>query len=426
MKKNINLSKICIISDCFVPKKISAAGMIYNLASIFVQNQVKVICLFGTSKEEKKELNNPDLKTYNLTNIKIISTTFMNYLRSGSYFSRFVFEVILALSLSVKILCNKKLFCDVDLIIWYSPSSFLWLPALILKFLTKSPLYLILRDIFPNWLVNIGVVKNTILIKFLEVITLPQFLLPNIIGCESKSDAKFISNKIKNKKVTVLYNWPSLNSKIFHTNAQDLEFVKYFKNNQNKDYIFGIYTGNDSISHDLRSGVDFLRRFSNINKINQILTLNRFSTKSYVRPIEYPSKMIENNWNMVPDYRLSEIYKNSDFGIVSLNLKHKTNNLPGKFVSYLQYGLPILSFTLKTSDLGYIINLYKCGCVIDLNDNEITNYKKLKTFLLNFKINKSVYSQNSKKLFDDFFSINSAFKNITKDLESLNKKNLIK
>jgi len=411
-KTNKKFLKVCIISDSFIPKKISAAGMLYNLSHALAQSNIEVICLFGSSKTDHWKFQNNKLKNYDLTNIKIISSNFMSNLRNGKYYLRFIFEIILALSLSLKAIRYKKSFEDTDLIICYSPSAFLWMPSLILKIMTGSPVYLILRDIFPDWLVNIGIIKNRILIKFLQLITYPQFVIPNIIGCESIKDTNLVKKKIKKKTIETLYNWPSLNNNLItNLNSDELSYIKFYKNNKNNKNIFGVYTGNDSISHDLNSGLVFLRLFFKKSNIDIELIINRFASK--INSTSITTNLIEKKWDMVPDYFLPYIYKYVDFGIVSLNVKHETNNLPGKFISYIQFGLPIICFANSNSELANMIRTSNCGCVIDITNKEKYNYELLLSFLSNFNKNKKKYSNNSLKLFNDYFSLDAVVKNLT-------------
>ena len=35
------------------------------------------------------------------------------------------------------------------------------------------------------------------------------------------------------------------------------------------------------------------------------------------------------------------LYAQCDFGMVFLDSRHKTHNIPGKFISYMHYGLPV-------------------------------------------------------------------------------------
>ena len=403
--------KVCILSDSFIPKKISAAGMLYNLSRSLVLRNIEVICLFGSDKDYNWKFENNKLKNYDLTNIKVISSNFMSNLRGGKNYLRFIFEILLALSLTVKIFKYKKIFKDLDLIIFYSPSAFLWMPSLVIKVITGAPVYLILRDIFPDWLVNIGIIKNKILVKFLELISRPQFMIANIIGCESIKDTILVKKKNKNKDVETFYNWPSLNDdKIIKENTNKLDYIEFYKNNKNSNKLFAVYTGNDSISHDLTSGINFFRKFFQKNNISKQLIINRFTSKT-TTTLE-TTNLIEKKWDMLPDYFLPNIYKYVDFGIVSLNVKHKTNNLPGKFISYIQFSLPVICFANTNSELAQMIESAKCGCVIDITNKTENNYEVLLNFLSNFNKNRKNYSENSTKLFHKYFCLDTIVKKI--------------
>ncbi len=401
MKENDNISKVCIISDSFVPKKNSAAGMLYNLSHELLKNNIEVTCIFGSDKNKDFYHEKDKTIKYNFRKIKIISSNFMSNLRNGNYYSRFFYEILLSIFLSIKIIEHKKMLRKIDLIIWYSPSAFLWLPTLILKKISSAKIYLILRDIFPDWLINTGILKNKYLINFLKIITYPQLKIPNIIGCESYKDTKFIRKKVNNKKVETLYNWPSLTSN--SNKNQKLKLIDFSKSHKTKKKVIAVYTGNDSISHDLNSSVMYLRDFFKKTELDIELVFNRFSNVNY--SIENTKKFIEKKWPLVSETQLPYVFKQSDVGIVSLNSRHKTNNLPGKFVSYIQFGLPVICFANFKSELVKMILDYNCGCVIDITRKKQHNNKLFTTFLNNFHKNKILYSNNSLKLFNDYFSI---------------------
>ena len=88
----------------------------------------------------------------------------------------------------------------------------------------------------------------------------------------------------------------------------------------------------------------------------------------------------------IPEYYLPIIFGFSNCGIVALNKNLITNNIPGKFVSYTQFGLPVLCFCNKSSKLGKLIDKYKCGIVIDYDDDLKANIKKIKSFVSTLKI----------------------------------------
>ena len=113
--------------------------------------------------------------------------------------------------------------------------------------------------------------------------------------------------------------------------------------------------------------------------------------------------IIQQNWGLVNDYNLPFIFSKMDCGIVSLNRFANTSNIPGKFVSYVQFGLPIICFAKMSSSLSKLILKYKCGIVIDLSDSQNSNKQKLFLFLKNFKLAKKSLSINSYKLFIENF-----------------------
>ena len=206
MNKNKN---ICIVSDSFVPTKISAAGMIYNLGLSFKKNGYDVTFIYGgfsSLNDKYKKLFLP----YKLNNFNMISSDFLISFRNKGYYLRFIYEIILSLSLSIKILFYFKDLKKINLVIHYGPSAFLWLPVLILKLISKSNSYYILRDIFPDWLIDVGIIKNKFLIIFLNLISKPQFHISETVGVETKFNLIYLRKKIKNVKFEVLNNWPSL------------------------------------------------------------------------------------------------------------------------------------------------------------------------------------------------------------------------
>ena len=168
--KNFKNKKICIISDCFVPSKNSAAGMIYNLARSLSDDKAMVCCINGCESKTHK-LKNYD---YNLKNIDLIQISSLYKLRNKGIKVRFVYEIFLSIMMFFKILFKIKVLSNVQLIIWYGPSSFLWFPTLLLKIISKAPVYYILRDIFPDWLYQIGIIKG-ISLKILKLISYPQY-----------------------------------------------------------------------------------------------------------------------------------------------------------------------------------------------------------------------------------------------------------
>ena len=134
MKFKKQYKKILIISDSYVPQKISAAGMIYNLSQELVKKKFNITCAFSGKLE--KDIK----KNYELNQTNLISTNIFQSFRDKSLVFRFIFEISTAIILAIKCYFyfkNKQL----DLIIWYGPSVFLWIVVKVVNFSKQATVY---------------------------------------------------------------------------------------------------------------------------------------------------------------------------------------------------------------------------------------------------------------------------------------------
>ena len=61
------------------------------------------------------------------------------------------------------------------------------------------------------------------------------------------------------------------------------------------------------------------------------------------------------------------MYKQVDIGIISLDVNHKTHNIPGKLLTYIAAQLPVFAVVNPNNDLiseKYILEKYKIGTVV--------------------------------------------------------------
>ena len=409
--KKIKNKKICIVSDSFVPYPISATGMIYNLCKQFNYQGYEVISIHGAMNTKFQNIDD----NYSFENIEIISTKIFSNLRNVNNFMRLFFEISLSIILTVKCMLNYKKFNNLELIVWYGPSSFLWLTVFIIKIISKVKVYYILRDIFPDWLVAVKLIKNKFIIKILETLSFPQYVVPNFIGVETDFNKSYLVKKLINKnyikKLETLYNWPSLTKKNIKLkkNLVSLKFFDHISKNKYLYFATAVYIGNRSVAHDYYSVQCFLK------KNNFSLDLNVFGEVSNLNnETSIGQKFIETFWGYIPELYLPSILEKVDFGLVTLNNDLLTQNIPGKFVTYTQCGVPVICFANKNSSLSHLIKKYDCGLIIDLSDSINYNKYKFNSFLKELKSNRKYYKSNSKKLFNENFNIEVVSKKILK------------
>jgi glycosyltransferase involved in cell wall biosynthesis len=99
-----------------------------------------------------------------------------------------------------------------DLIVYYSPTIFFGSLVKRLKKDFACPSYLILRDIFPQWAVDAGILSHGMVYKFLKLKELQNYDAADIIGVQSPANLRYFEENGLYKKyhLEVLFNWTAL------------------------------------------------------------------------------------------------------------------------------------------------------------------------------------------------------------------------
>ena len=106
-----------------------------------------------------------------------------------------------------------------------------------------------------------------------------------------------------------------------------------------------------------------------------------------------------------------DLYSQCTIGLLALSPNHKLHNIPGKFISYMQNGLPCFAVVNSGNDLNKLIYKYQVGQVVDSR-----NFVKIvKAFekLLNECDKDADISRRCLDMFSERYSASSAAKQIT-------------
>ena len=274
-------------------------------------------------------------------------------------------EILLSIVLSFRVLKMRN--DNFIGVVSYSPSIFLFMPALIAKFKFGVKYYLITRDIFPQWLLQSGIIKNGALYKLLLFISRLSYLSASYIGLQSKTDKDIVDKLSKRTKVSeVLDNWRTIKP-----------FKRRIRSSDASTGIRLLYAGNVGEAQRL----DFV--FNYLLGLNKHCSLEIIvygfgrgmeSVKEKLRRHPY-SEMIK-FYSPVTEEELFEVSNDCDYGLVALDDKLTTGNIPGKILTYLNFQLPILGIARRASELEDLILKENIGIFLSYNDLETDNFKK--------------------------------------------------
>lgn len=389
--------KICIIVDDYMPNSIKiAAKMMHELALEFIKNGHEVSVL------------TPDTKINDKLQIDTLDGVTIYRFKSGeikniSKIKRAINETLL--SYNGWTACKDELVKNRhDLIIYYSPTIFFGSLVKKLKKLWEAPSYLILRDIFPQWVIDNNILKEDSLItryfKYFETI---NYKNANTIGLMSEKNLLWFNKQYKNMYQTeVLYNWTS--------NVALRNITKDYRKELNLDNkVIYFYGGNMGQAQDMLNLLKLAKNMLNEEQAHFLFV----GTGDEIDIMKnYIMKEKLTNTTMLPSVNQKEflnILSQIDVGLFSLNCNHTTDNFPGKLLGYMCESKPIVGSINPGNDLKKVVEDANAGLISTNGEDELlyTNAK----YFLNEK-NRLTIGTNANNLLQKRFSVETAVEKI--------------
>lgn len=242
-----------------------------------------------------------------------------------------------------------------DAVVWYSPTIFLGQLVGALKKSSGARTYLILRDVFPEWAVDMGLLKKGPIYYFFKYFERWQYSVADVIGVQSHSNMAYLAGWAKQpgRRLEVLQNWlaPAANVgcsiAVDRTPLAGRRIVAYAGNMgvaQGMDMVIGLAQRMQT-RRDI--GFLFVGRGSDVPRLKAMvaeLKLDNVVFHDEIEPREVPGLLAQ-----------------AHVGLVMLDPRHKTHNVPGKFITYMQAGVPVLARINDGNDLATLIAQERVG-----------------------------------------------------------------
>lgn len=393
--------KIGVFTEFFESEKNSAGKHMSELVDELKEHSelVDVYTLYKKSNQSLFENKNVNIYTLNYD------------ARRGniSFLKRFFFELLISFRIFFLMLKMKKI-RKYDVLIWYSPTIF-WGPLIaMLSVFRKSYRYLILRDIFPQWSVDLNIIQkgsfSNMILNFFENL---QYKVADKIGVNSESNLSYFEkNENYSKKIEVLKTW-------YKTDVEEdslpLNILKKIPNNKK----ILLYLGNMGMAQDQDFFIKLVKEMRPEEGFVFLVVGTKEKDKKNLE-IEKQNLGLSNLiiLDSIDQCFVESICRISYIGIFSLDDRHTTHNIPGKFLQYLSSGLPVLGLCGK-GDASNLVTDSEFGRVYERKDpNEACEVIKL---LVHDIESKKIKSENLKNYVRENLSVKLAVKQILKDLK---------
>ncbi|MBR6559017.1 MAG: glycosyltransferase family 4 protein [Clostridia bacterium] len=255
----------------------------------------------------------------------------------------------------------KKYFSDIkfDLILYSTPPITF---ANVVKFVKKrdgAKTYLMLKDIFPQNAVDIGMIQTTgirgLIYRYFRKKEKKLYEFSDYIGCMSQGNVEYVlrhNPEIDKSKVEVCPNCIDV-CDVYLTVQEKIALRDKYGIPQGKKVF--VYGGNLGRPQDVKFIVKCLRACSTLDGIYFVIAgsgTDRYRLEKYMRE-ENPShvKLLSH----LPREEYDRMIACCDVGLIFLDHRFTIPNFPSRLLSYMQAGLPVLACTDRNTDVGKVI-----------------------------------------------------------------------
>jgi len=356
---------ILIVTDVYTPNANSSAVLMRDLALSLVKKNFNVhvlTLLEANTLETKSYASITEEEGVKVLRVRNIRKKTVGKIRRG--LSELLLPYIMYRGFQ-KYFKNDR----PDLIICYSPPITLEKTVNRLKRKYGPKTYLVLRDLFPQCALDVGVLKPGIIFNSFKEIENKLYEVSDYIGVQSLSDLKTITNttcKLR-EKVELLYNWVDV-----------AQYEKIIKKDFRREFglqnkIVCLYAGNIGEYQELGFLFELIKL--NFNRTDVVFLIVGSGSQSRELRDEYGD--LDNV--MFQEFVCPELYpdlvRQCDIGLINLSRSLTIQNIPGKLLGYWSSKLPVLASLNPNNDLQDIIKdadgglCSVTGDLLQYNDN---------------------------------------------------------
>lgn len=356
---------VLLITDSYPPEIRSASHLMKELAEALNERGFSVTVAtsypqYNLTEEQKNHLYQEFEEENNIKilRIKTLPHHKVNFIIRG--ISQLTMPYIFKRTI-------KKYVTKVDIILIYSPPLPLAHLGGSLKSYYNAKFILNVQDIFPQNAIDLGVLRNTFLIKFFQSMEKKAYEKADLIFVHSEGNLEFLKQKHNDlsDKFIVLHNW--VDTKEFVSIDKTGKFRELY--NLHNKFIL-LFAGVMGPSQGLDFVIELAEKVKDLQEVIFLFVgdgMEKEKLEGIVKKKNLKNVVFK---PFVSKEEYPYLVKDCDVGLVSLTNKNKTPVVPGKILGYMAAAIPVLAFLNKESDGHYIIKDANCGLSCEYGDLE--------------------------------------------------------
>jgi len=379
-----------------------------DLMKEFLINKHSVYIISQTEKRKKQKTKLIDEDGYKILKLQIGNIQKTNIIEKGIS--------TLTLEYKFKKAIRKYYnYIKFDLVLYSTPPITLKKSIEFIKKRDQAKTYLLLKDIFPQNAVDLGMIKhNGLLFKYFRHKEKKLYSASDYIGCMSQMNIEFLlkhNTDINPNKVEVCPN-----------SVEVLNIVKTEKEVKNirvrfnipLDKIVFIYGGNLGKPQGIEFLIECLKYNINNKKIFFVIVgsgTEQYKLENFINEFN-PDNVSLLSQLLKSDYE--ELVSSCDVGLIFLDSRFTIPNFPSRILSYMQASMPVLAATDKNTDIGKVIEKGQFGYWCE--SSSIEKFSEKVQLLCNEEIRKTM-GNNARKYLENNYTSKHSYDIIMKHFE---------
>lgn len=346
--------RFALIADTFPPFRTSGAVQLRDLSREFArQGHELTVMLPAAGLAEPWTLEQVD--GVRVLRLRAPRTKDIGYVR------RTIGEFLMPFAMRRQLRRSPLAHEQWDGVLWYAPSIFHGPLASALKKASACKGYLIVRDIFPEWAVDMGLMGRGLPYRCFSAVARYQYSVADVIGVQTPGNLSYFSEwqRGPGRRLEVLQNWldkPASARCPIRISESALAGRKIL-----------VYAGNMGVAQGMDIVLELAGALAARTDVGFLFVgrgsdAGRLRGAAQARGLDNVLFFDEIHPDQIPD-----LYAQCQIGIVALDPRHKSHNIPGKFLTYMQSGLPVLANVNRGNDLAGIIRSAQVGQICESN-----------------------------------------------------------
>lgn len=367
--------RVLLISNYFPPEIGSAAHLYYTLAKHLVKRGHEVTVLTGVPRY------NVDTKVYDdylnrmgqakylleeLDGIRVIRTK-LPLVERKKLFRRGIehFEIPYRMWNVYKRVDEPKP-ADVSLV--YSPPLPLFWTAKKIRERSGTPFILNVQDLYPQAPIDLGVLKNKLIIKFFRAVEKEAYKSADLITVHSQNNKEFVERAMgwrDSDKVIVFENW--VDDDLVTPGEKHNEFAK--KMGLSDKFVVS-YAGTLGFSQDVQVVLRAAKRLEHFDDIVFLFVGDGVRKAEVDKTVHELGLKNVRVLPTVPHDEYVEVLRASDVSLATLQKSVLTPVVPSKILSIMSAGIPVIEAVNPNNDSVGLIKKANCGLTVNAGDYE--------------------------------------------------------